>query len=237
MHEKEAKQLERNLAKREVIKSPEVWGPLFSVITISGPSGVGKTKVAEFLAKRYGIPEDRFIKTGRILRELAGDATGYIKRPISVDRKLDSRQVEIVRTARVEKPVILEGRLAGVIASEERRKARKQGADLPVVSVLLTASSRIRHRRILTRDKERNPSLTLREVKSLTQEREIGDRGRWKEVHPELIKGDPFLPSNIDRDGNPIYDAVISTSRLPVEGVAETIHRFLVDGGWVRRKT
>lgn len=250
MHEKEAQVIEARLVKEEVVKSPEKWVPSFRVLTISGPSGVGKSTIADALAKRYGIPKDRNIKIGKNLRVQTNSETarGHIKRDASVDKDLDKMQAEIIRNAISQgQPIILEGRLSGLIATEVWRGliTKTPGVELGVRTFLLTARADERHRRILLRDLKKdkelvekykeNPEATAKKVKEDTQDREMGDRKLWKRLYPQLVQGDPFLPGNRDKHGNKIYDRVIPTTNMKEDRVLEEIHRYLKDEGLITR--
>lgn len=142
-----------NKPSEESLHTKEILIPKFGGITISGRSGTGKTVTAERLAELYSIPKERNIKTGQLVREITDsgqESQGFIKRAEYVDKEMDRMQRDIIRNSSPENPLLLEGRLAGVIANEERRK----NPELIVVSILFVAQSEVRLKRILKRHKE-----------------------------------------------------------------------------------
>lgn len=217
-----------NRPTRESLPTKEILITKFSVVTISGRSGTGKTVTAEGLAELYSIPEERNKKTGQLMREITEsgqESQGFIDRAEYVDKKLDRMQRELIRNSTPENPLLLEGRLAGVIANEERRK----NPELIIASLLFVAPSAIRMERILKRHLEDNPELqrlkieldnalksdatpelvasilhdiksreiNLKTVKDQEKEREQKDLARWRKHHPQLEGIDPFDPSYV----------------------------------------
>lgn len=244
----------------EIPQTKEILLPRFGGITISGPSGTGKTAVMKVLTNDYSIASDRSLKTGEKMRQItgAGQASrGFMQRDRKVDREIDQWQEDIIKSADIHNPFILEGRLAGFIVS--------QIPDTNVVSILLTAPNRERMKRILKRAKEDSfrkiadleydqykalsqdeepekvgdisirllaeqaeyKSLNLKKIKRLEKEREDADLKRWQEEHPELRGIYPFNPGNKTPDRRPIYNIVISTNGLSVKQVAEKVSEEL----------
>ncbi len=148
------KEIESNYKpSEEGLKSKERLVVRFSGITISGRSGTGKTVSAEDLADLYSIPHERNIKTGQLMRKITGSgqiSTGFMERDMEIDKKLDKMQREIILNSSPKNPFVLEGRLAGLIASEEKLK----NPNLNVVSILFVAPSEIRIKRIFKRHVE-----------------------------------------------------------------------------------
>lgn len=238
MHEREAQQLEEKLVNKETIKSPEKFRTKVSIL-ITGRSGVGKTKVAEKLGGMLGIPPERITKAGQLMREQLGDMVGYKERPLTVDRKLDEMQAQLIRNATFDNPFILEGRMSGVIAAKEKRKAKRKRKEIPIVSFILLGKNEVRFERIWKRWNEHNPNdlKTLKEIKEQTQERERLDKQTWSRVHPEIPNGDPFNTANRDKEGNRIYDYIINTTYLSVQEVTEKMFNILKDAGFVEKQS
>lgn len=138
------------LLNQEATKSKEILVPMFGGLTISGPSGTGKTAVMEILSEKFDISPARRFKTGKIIRDITKTGNtirGFMKRDEAVDQEIDNVQKEIIRSADINSPFILEGRLAGVLATEELTLH----PNLNVVRMLFTAPSEVRMRRILKR--------------------------------------------------------------------------------------
>lgn len=243
----------------------------FSSFEIVGKAGTGKTSAARMLAELYGIPKDRIIFTGQLFRQITGGSSGFMQRPLSVDERIDNMQRDYILTASPANPVIIEGRLAGVIAREEHDRH----PELRAPSFLFVAPTEIRMRRLLERtleerDKEierlqeeqeevesaltsnaspeivvqlyeritalKMQDINLKTVKQNEGDREIGDLGQWRQLHPQLEGVDLFNPANRDANGRKIYDFVISTGRLSKLEVALEVHRILFENGYVYRK-
>lgn len=240
IEERELKLRQRRLEAKltgESVKPPEIWVPNFGGLTISGPSGTGKTTTGLEMVIKYDIPVKRFRKVGAEMREDIGDMLGYQDRPLSKDIELDELQALLIREARVDNPLILEGRLAGIFKAEEVRKAKETGIDLPVVSLLFICELTERISRITNRWNENNPNdqRTLQEVKKSTLEREKRDLETWQKAHPELVTGNPFNPGLRDKSGKLVYDKHFSTTGKSIDEVAEEIHRFLKEKGFIKR--
>lgn len=225
----------------------------FDVITISGRSGTGKTHTGKLLSEMYDIP---FIKVGddffrKKLREETGEEIlGFMERDEKHDKNVDEEQKQLVKDAILNKnPIILEGRLAGLLASEVLREMKATETQRRrVVRILTTAKNDIRFHRIrertikdemektgLSREEiKKNPSLNIEEIKNSTIQRERDDLARWKAIHPELRGIDPFNPANKDNKKRPIYSFSQNTSYLSVAEVKHVIHSVLLSGGLVK---
>ena len=207
---------------QEYPASKERWDVNVAAITISGTTATGKTTISVVLGEIYKIPEDRNIKVGQIIREIQGkkEEEGYIERPIDLDREVDGLQKEILtHEASLEKPFIIEGRLAGVIAEEEKSK----NPNLSIVSILLTASNETIKKRV----RERNPQLSDIQIHDLVADRSMRDMKRWVELHPQLRNSGPYDPNR--------YDIVINTDNKSVEKVFRDIHEKLKRRNLIRR--
>lgn len=221
----------------ESVKTPEIWMPNFGGLTISGPSGTGKTTTGLEMVIKYGIPVKMFRKVGAEMRDDIGDMLGYQDRPLSKDIELDELQALLIRGATIDNPFILEGRLSGIFKAAEVRKAREIGIDLPVVSFIFICELTERISRITNRWNEDHPEdqKTLQEVKKSTLEREKKDLKTWQKAHPELVTGNPFNPGLRDRDGRLVYDKHISTTGKSIDDVIEEIHRYLKEKEFIKR--
>lgn len=230
------RQLETKLTG-ETIKTPEIWRPDFGIITISGPSGTGKTTTALELIIRYNIPTKRFIKVGASMRDDLGDTGGFLDRPLSKDIEVDEMQALFIRQATKDDPGLLEGRLAGIIKAEEMEKAREKGVILPVISFLFYCEFNQRMIRNHQKWNYDHPmeQRTLQEQTIKEKEREIKDLETWKKAHPEWNITNPFNPGLKDKDGVKVYNKSFSTTGKSVEQVVEEIHRYLRNEGLVKR--
>jgi len=250
----------------ESLRIKEILIPRFGVITISGRSGTGKTAVAEHLAELYSIPPERNVKTGQLFREISQsgqEIQGFIEREEYIDREMDKKQRELIQSSTPENPWILEGRLAGFIASEE--KLINPRLDSEVISFLFTAPARVRMRRILKRylrDKQeeieqaltnmsspdeiakmyghlqgQKITMTTEWIANMEKRRERKDLARWRKIHKQLAGIDPFSPNNRDNKGNRIYNFVITTGTKTVEEVVDSVNSLLIENGYVNKKT
>ena len=195
-------------------------------ILISGPSRTGKTSAANILAERYGI---RNVKIGELFRELTKiDNAKWVDRPEALDREMDEKQAEMIRTATSDDPFILEARLAAFIASKERRHR-----DLPVATVLFWAPERVRMERQLKKALRDDPesSVTLEELLRGERKREEGDRELWRKVHPELDDRNVFDPAFADENGRPVYDLIVDSRMGMPDTCADYVHDWLVERG------
>jgi cytidylate kinase len=195
-------------------------------ILISGPSRTGKTTAANILAERYGI---RNIKIGELFRELTHiDNAKFVDRPEALDREMDEKQAEMIRTASADDPFILEARLAAFLASKQRRTAEP-----PVVTVLFWAPERVRMERQLKKALRDDPqsTATLEDLLQGERKREAGDRELWKKVHPELDDRNVFDPAFADENGRPVYDLIVDSRMGMPDTCADYVHDWLVERG------
>jgi len=229
----------QGVSNHEDSESKERLQLTVAAITLSGPSGTGKTSAAKILEQRiFEITETRivFIKAGELFREKIKETSGqemltYAQRDSIVDNWIDEIQAQEIRNSSLQHPLLLEGRLAGIIAREQK----SQIPDLTVLSVLFTAHPSTRYLRILRREREGHPNLTFEDIRQFTTQREQGDLTRWRELHPQLRLVNPFSPRAKDVFGNPIYDLVVNTSQLTVKGVADFVINHMVENGYLRK--
>jgi len=227
------------VSSHEDAESKERLQLAVAAITLSGPSGTGKTSVAEVLQQRiFETTKTKivFIKVGELFRKKIKEISGqemltYADRDSEVDRWIDGVQAHEIQSSSVEHPLLLEGRLAGIIAQEQKNI----NPNLSVVSILFTAYPSTRYSRILRREKKDHPDLTFKDIRKLTTKREKGDLARWREMHPQLIGVNLFSQTNKDGAGNSIYDLVVDTNQLTVKGAADFIINRMVDNGYLRK--
>ncbi|KYK26587.1 cytidylate kinase [Thermoplasmatales archaeon SG8-52-1] len=167
------------------------------VITISGTPGSGKSTVAKILEKKLGL---KYVYSGMIFRQLAKEYKmnlekfgKYCEQNSEIDKKLDSRQKEILEKG----DVILEGRLAGWIAYKN---------DIPSLKVAIDTDLETRARRIVNREKG---SIKLRKKEII--ERERSEELRYKNYYKINLK---------DKS---IYDIIIDSKDKTPEEIADII--------------
>jgi cytidylate kinase len=201
--------------------------PRVSII-ISGPSRTGKTTAANILADRYAIPN---IKIGEEFRRRTGiDTSKFVNRDPAIDKEMDDLQSQLIRDATPEAPVILEGRLAAFLASQER--ARRH---VPVATVLFWAPEEVRIERQLRKVLRDDPqsTVTLAELHAGEREREARDMAIWQQVHPELDDRDLFDPELTDPAGRLVYDLVVDTRMGMPHACADCVHNWLNANGLI----
>lgn len=220
--------------RKETPPTPEIWIPNFGLLAIAGRSGTGKTSAANLLADLYGIPHDpeHVQKVGTLFRlQFATPVIGYQPRGIEIDKQMDDAIANRMKTCSIDDPGILEGRLTGVIRSEILEELDPQAR---IITLLFTAPTDTRIRRIAKRQREIDPSLTFKKVKHQTQERELKDLEQWTVLHPHLKGKDPFHSGLSDEKGRKIYDLVVHTGDKTVDEVVEYIHNWLKANGYVK---
>lgn len=167
------------------------------LITISGTPGSGKTTVARLLAQRLGVPH---VYAGDIYRAEAekrgislAELNALAERDHSIDRALDASMAAYARSG----GVVLEGRLAGFIADEERVDALK---------VWLTASDAVRAERVAGREGQ-NTAAVLAE----NEARQRSDARRYRAIY------------GWDLDDTGIYDVILVSDDRSPEELADAI--------------
>lgn len=231
--------IERMPERQETSPVKEKYKFNFGVLTISGPSGAGKTRFAEELCDALGIPQENFFKAGGKVRgeyrkKSGEEIVGIFKRGRKVDQNIDSEQAEIIRNANPSSPIIMEGRLAAIIAAEENAKAVKEGKPpYPVITFNISVDEDVAAQRIFNRQYEKahengQPLPTRALVKRLTRERHEADLKPWSRDHAILIGHDPFDPDLKDEDGNQVYDYTINSSHASVNEMVQSFIAALV---------
>ena len=168
-----------------------------NVITISGTPGSGKSTVAEILEDRLGIT---YIYSGQIFRALAEEYKmslpefgAYCEKNEEIDKKLDERQVEILKKGNV----ILEGRLAGWLAYKNK---------IPSLKVMIDTDIDTRAQRIVKRE---GGDIQTRKKEII--KRQESESKRYKNYY------------GFDLADKSIYDLLIDSGDKSPEEIAENI--------------
>ena len=216
----------------------QLWVPTdVDIITISGHPGTGKTVVGQQLAEMYGM---EYVKVGDLFRQFVRETTGkevvgYTSRSDDMDQMLDDMQRLLMQNARAEgRKIILEGRLAGVIATEEQEKARQEHFPISRIQrILFIADRDERTRRVLNR----YPTYSEEEARRLTEERELKDLETWKKFHPSIENvTDIYNPMLENNSGLPRFaDFIVDTTFKNISEVKDSVHEWLVESGSVEK--
>ncbi len=248
-HESFEKVLEKQKTRiPEQAPTREFVIPHFKIMTVSGPSGTGKSKSTEILAWRHGA---YVFKIGEIEREivrviLGKEIIGYVERPDEIDWMVDEFQRELFRHAdELDRPIIVEGRMAGINATEV---FNEMGIEAPrIARILLVANRRERMRRLAKRENSKlgagSKPLSQKEIMRETMEREQGDFVQFRKGHPILTSyhginvDSPFNPSLRDPQTgkHPFYDIVENNSSIDVYQTCEEIIDKEVELGFGER--
>ena len=167
------------------------------LVTISGEPGSGKTTVARLLATHLGVPH---VYAGDFFRQEAqrrGLSLAAFNLLCEADHSIDRGLDDTMARRAHEGNVVLEGRLAGYIARQEKLDALK---------VWLTASEDVRAQRVAEREGE-----DWREVLRVNQERHESDSKRYFDIYGWQLG---------DTD---IYDLVLSTDDQTPEALAQRL--------------
>lgn len=177
------------------------------VIALSGKHGVGKSTYASILSKKLGL---RHVSAGVLFREIAkemGVSLVELSRIAAEDFEIDRRIDERTKEEASKGCVVLEGRLVGWMAREY--------ADL---NIYLSAPDEVRFRRVAERD-----GLSYEEARRQTLNRERLERERYLKYY------------GIDVDDLSIYDIVLNTAKMPIDGNARVLVRLVEEYRSARR--
>lgn len=211
----------------DVLRTPErEWEPRFSVLLISGKGSSGNTSSANNLARLYGIPPERVFHGGEIFRKYAktDNGLGYIPRPRSLDESVDSEIIDLITTATIETPIIIEAKLAGALNRHLEQIAQEAGVELSEARFSVLKWANQTKRTEIARNKKNTQRLSKQEIQRQSADRDARDYEQWVGTHPWLSEYTNILDKNArDNNGEPIYDLVVDASRNSGEE-ADTIH-------------
>jgi predicted cytidylate kinase len=181
------------------------------LITISGPSGSGKSSVAKVLSEKLGLPT---VDVGRIFRRMAkekgmsvGEFGRYAEKHKKLDEELDER---VIRMARRRKDLILQSRLAGLMTARY---------GMPAVRIWIDASTKTRAARISRRE-GRPAAQILKE----TTRRDMDNLKRYKQTY------------GLDLNDRSVYDIVVKTDDLTINQVVASLLKSLKPI-WPKKRT
>ncbi|MFT5089201.1 MAG: putative cytidylate kinase [Candidatus Latescibacterota bacterium] len=173
-----------------------------SILTISGLPGSGTSTACKLLRERLGWS---YVNAGEIFRTLAREAGLSLaefgqraEEDACIDRALDAR---MVATARVEQPIILEGRLTGWMALR---------SELDAVKIWIEAEGEVRAQRVRERDGE-TAAAALEKMLA----REASEAQRYRQHH------------GIEIGDRSMYDLVIDSAVLLPEEIVQRIEARL----------
>lgn len=233
---RDAKEKQEELAPKERYRLREDV-----IITISGLSGTGKTTVGKMLALLYSVPFEKIGERQRkkIQKETGQQVIGSAERTTEEDMDLDEITRKHVKKGGA---IIIEGRLAGIVAKAERNNIIAQGGEAPTIfAIIFKAKDKKRFPRIHDRLIGEKPTLaddalfTVEFVAAQTLGREEEDRKHWRESHPEFGRANPFNNKTI-RHFEKVYDKVADANNKVID-TALLIHFALVEQGLAIRET
>lgn len=193
---------------------------MLDVVTISGQSGTLKSSVAKALARNMGIGlRQRGEELRSQIRNVTGqELLGSVPDGFADDDVLDARTRADIQRAHSDGPVVIEGRLAGVMLADERARLAATGKEdtLRSLSVLvLSGNEEKRVHRITKRQQSKGP-LAVELMATQTRERHVHDVRRWQERYPHLLgTHEPFDPALESVTGDTVYDLGLIIDHQP----------------------
>lgn len=221
-----------NRTAREKPPSKATWTTNVNVITISGPSGTGKSTLAQYLSEWFEDLSYEKIGGGKFFRGSGREYVGFEERSTETDREADKYTEKLIKdTVRKGKHKIIEGRLAGWVATNAINSLSPDSGSPKIIRILIDAENDIRFRRINNRENSRRKRrgefpMPLAADGQATTERENGDNAHWHRVHPNM-KGNPM--DSKDETTKELYDLVIDATNLSVREVGATILRYFLE--------
>lgn len=212
-------------------------------IIISASPGRGSTTVArelEKLLESYEIPVGMHM-IGELRRRIYRAATGQEiigphERDSETDRRIDSKTRTLVKKARPEKLLIIEGQNAAVNAFLAEYDAQRRGEPIsPHFSALIVCDPEIAGERVWGRERERAEkegkhfTKTVNEVIAENEARHRGNLNHYWDSVPFLAahQTDPHNPQ--DENALALYNGVYDSSHAPAKFIATQILVDLID--------
>lgn len=207
------------------------WIPKFSPIVVWGLPGSGNTTFSEELAKELSIP---IFNAGKVFRLIVDThVIGATERDPALDFAIDLTIADLIRISSPQNPILIEAKNGGNIVNGLIPQLLEM-LEVPenAVRMIITARSKVRHARVLARERLRKPNLTLKEVKRLSDQRVLeGDITLWKSMYEDYVAALIYDPSGKDMHGRPLVDIQVSTTnRTAQEAVEKTIPILVARG-------
>ena len=198
-------------------------------IIIFGRFAVGQSNLGRNISWCLGA---ELFDGGRKLRKETGNTPGtteFMPRDASLDQDIDATQVELIKSASFEKPLVIVAKLGGYNAA----RLMQEDPSVKVVRVLVTCDRKEAAKRALHRAQKevqeefgrisqqakmgeisedeltdalielnrKKEALTLDKIIEDAQKRERGDSKHWGEIYPELKGVDVYDPAALVKVG------------------------------------
>src|SRR5258706_4538163 len=254
MSEKKIKAREQSLLPNSSLGVEFNWdnetyycGPV--VIGFTGLSGTGKTTQATKLGILLNVGVE---KGGGHFRAVYESTTGekalrFIPRSTDADREYDMALMERAHEAKVNGEIsIIEARLSGVDIAEQMIREMEIAQETPraiydvkACCILLRGHVDNRMKNVARRSYEEGHRVGRKDLKKLTQDRDIKDIQRWQGLYPRLLgKNSPYEESIKDRNGNKIYIIVVDIDGRSEDQVhQEIVKQMIGEGVFVKAST
>lgn len=205
----------------EATRTPEIWIPNFGLVVISGKPGAGTTSLAKRIAADCGI-YDNLYRAGDSMREfleIADRAPGFLERDQAVDKMVDDRVSNMVRSANIGRPAVAEAQIGTGTTTEVLKKMEAEGIEpaAPVIRVLLWATADVRHGRMYRAAHEKGETTTWSEIRENTRQREREDLQHWRDMYSWIGKDNPLEIGARDANGNKINDIEIDNTHYSAD--------------------